>query len=87
MTSIAPLKILEISAGARSEGSISRLLTADLIQALESRYSATETKFRLSMRRGSRQTSRLTRTGPGSMSKPSPIPTNWFPSLRRPISW
>ena len=46
MTSIAPLKILEISAGARSEGSISRLLTADLIQALESRYSATETKRR-----------------------------------------
>ena len=46
MTNIAPLKILEISAGARSEGSISRLLTADLIQALESRYSATETKRR-----------------------------------------
>ena len=34
MSTQQPLKILEISAGARSEGSISRLLTADLIAAL-----------------------------------------------------
>lgn len=46
MTTQTPLKILEISAGARSEGSISRLLTADLIQALESRHGHTETKQR-----------------------------------------
>jgi len=38
MTKQQPLKILEISAGARSEGSISRQLTADLVAALESRY-------------------------------------------------
>jgi FMN-dependent NADH-azoreductase len=37
------LNILEVSAGARSEGSISRQLTADLVAALESRYSDTET--------------------------------------------
>lgn len=36
------LNILEVSAGARSEGSISRQLTADLVAALESRYSDTE---------------------------------------------
>lgn len=35
------LNILEISAGARSEGSISRMLTADLVDALDSRYGAT----------------------------------------------
>jgi len=38
-----PLRILEVSAGARSAGSISRQLTADLIAALETRYSDTET--------------------------------------------
>ena len=38
MSKQQPLKILEISAGARSEGSISRQLTADLVAALESRY-------------------------------------------------
>ena len=46
MTTQTSLKILEISAGARSEGSISRSLTADLIQALESRHRQTETKQR-----------------------------------------
>jgi FMN-dependent NADH-azoreductase len=39
MTTQQPLKVLEISAGARSEGSISRQLTADLVSALDSRYS------------------------------------------------
>jgi FMN-dependent NADH-azoreductase len=42
MTTQQPLKVLEISAGARSEGSISRQLTADLISALDSRYGDTE---------------------------------------------
>ena len=42
MTTQQPLKVLEISAGARSEGSISRQLTANLISALDSRYSDTE---------------------------------------------
>ena len=41
MTRQQPLKILEVSAGARSEGSISRLLTADLIAALDTRYGDT----------------------------------------------
>ena len=36
------IKVLEISAGARSEGSISRQLTADLVSALDGRYSHTE---------------------------------------------
>ncbi len=43
MTRQQPLKILEVSAGARSEGSISRQLTTDLIAALETRHSDTET--------------------------------------------
>ena len=42
MNTQQPLKVLEISAGARSEGSISRLLTADLISALDSRYGETQ---------------------------------------------
>ena len=42
MTTQQPLKILEISAGARSEGSISRQLTADLVAALKSRYVNTD---------------------------------------------
>ena len=42
MTTQQALKVLEISAGARSEGSISRQLTANLISALDSRYSDTE---------------------------------------------
>ena len=42
MSTQQPLKVLEISAGARSEGSISRLLTADLISALDSRYGETQ---------------------------------------------
>jgi len=46
MTTQQPLKILEISAGARSDGSISRLLTADLIAALESRHGNTQTTER-----------------------------------------
>lgn len=41
MTTQQPLNILEISAGARSEGSISRLLTADLVAALDTRYGDT----------------------------------------------
>ena len=36
------LKVLEVSAGARSEGSISRQLTADLVAALESRHGNVE---------------------------------------------
>lgn len=46
MTTQQPLKILEVSAGARSEGSVSRLLTADLVAALASRYGDTETTTR-----------------------------------------
>ena len=46
MTKQQPLKILEVSAGARSEGSISRQLTADLIAALETRDGNTETTRR-----------------------------------------
>jgi len=46
MTTPTSPKILEVSAGARSEGSISRLLTADLIQALHSRFDHPETKHR-----------------------------------------
>ncbi len=42
MTTQQTLKVLEISAGARSEGSISRQLTADLISALDSRHSNIE---------------------------------------------
>jgi FMN-dependent NADH-azoreductase len=42
MTTQQPLKVLEISAGARFEGSISRQLTANLISALDSRYGDTE---------------------------------------------
>jgi FMN-dependent NADH-azoreductase len=42
MNTQQPLNVLEISAGARSEGSISRLLTADLISALDSRYGETQ---------------------------------------------
>lgn len=42
MTTQQPLKILEISAGARSAGSISRQLTADLIAALDSRHDETD---------------------------------------------
>ena len=42
MNTQQPLNVLEISAGARSEGSISRLLTADLISALGSRYGETQ---------------------------------------------
>jgi FMN-dependent NADH-azoreductase len=42
MTTQQPLKVLEISAGARSEGSISRQLTGDLISALHDRYGDTE---------------------------------------------
>ena len=42
MNTQQPLNVLEISAGARSEGSISRLLTADLISALVSRYGETQ---------------------------------------------
>jgi len=41
MSTQRPLNILEVSAGARSEGSISRLLTADLIAALDTRYGDT----------------------------------------------
>lgn len=41
MTTQQPLNILEISAGARSEGSISRLLTADLVAALDTRHGDT----------------------------------------------
>jgi FMN-dependent NADH-azoreductase len=41
MNTKQPLNVLEISAGARSAGSISRLLTADLISALGSRYGET----------------------------------------------
>jgi len=42
MNTQQPLNVLEISAGARSEGSISRLLTADLISALGSRHGETQ---------------------------------------------
>ena len=42
MTTQQTLKVLEISAGARSEGSISRQLTGDLISALDGRYGDTE---------------------------------------------
>ncbi len=42
MTTQQALKVLEISAGARSEGSISRQLTGDLISALDGRYGDTE---------------------------------------------
>ena len=42
MNTQQPLNVLEISAGARSKGSISRLLTADLISALDSRYGETQ---------------------------------------------
>lgn len=42
MTTQQPLKVLEISAGARSEGSISRQLTANLVSALDNRHSDTE---------------------------------------------
>jgi len=42
MNTQQPLNVLEISAGARSEESISRLLTADLISALGSRYGETQ---------------------------------------------
>lgn len=42
MTTQRVLKVLEISAGARSEGSISRQLTADLISAIDSRHVDTE---------------------------------------------
>ena len=42
MNTQQPLKVLEISAGARSEGSISRQLTADLVSALDSRYGETQ---------------------------------------------
>jgi FMN-dependent NADH-azoreductase len=38
MTTQTPLKILEVQASARAEGSVSRNLTADLIGALEDRY-------------------------------------------------
>ena len=38
MTTQTPLKILEVQASARVEGSVSRDLTADLIAALEDRY-------------------------------------------------
>jgi len=38
MTTQTPLKILEVQASARAEGSVSRDLTADLIAALEDRY-------------------------------------------------
>jgi FMN-dependent NADH-azoreductase len=40
--STAPLRILEVSASGRSKGSVSRLLSADLIDALETRYGAIE---------------------------------------------
>lgn len=46
MTTQQPLRILEISAGARSEGSVSRMLTADLIAALESRHTDTRKTVR-----------------------------------------
>jgi FMN-dependent NADH-azoreductase len=46
MTAQQPLKILEISAGARYEGSISRVLTADLVAGLEARHGNTEVSRR-----------------------------------------
>lgn len=46
MTTQQPTKILEVSAGARSEGSISRQLTADLVAALETRYGTTHVSRR-----------------------------------------
>jgi FMN-dependent NADH-azoreductase len=38
----SPLRILEVSASGRSKGSVSRMLTADLIEALEARHGAIE---------------------------------------------
>lgn len=46
MTAKRPLKILEISASARYEGSISRDLTTDLINALEDRNGSADIKRR-----------------------------------------
>ena len=46
MTAKRPLKILEISASARYEGSISRDLTTDLINALEDRNGSVDIKRR-----------------------------------------
>jgi FMN-dependent NADH-azoreductase len=42
MTTATPLRILEVQASARSTGSISRDLTADLIAALEDRHGKVE---------------------------------------------
>jgi FMN-dependent NADH-azoreductase len=42
MTTQTPLKILEVQASARAEGSVSRNLTTDLIGALQDRYGKAE---------------------------------------------
>ena len=42
MTTQHALKVLEVNAGARSTGSISRQLTADLVSAIENRHGHTE---------------------------------------------
>lgn len=45
-TTIAPLRVLEVTASGRSKDSVSRMLSADLIGALETRHGDVETKRR-----------------------------------------
>ena len=46
MTTNTPLKVLDLSASAKQDGSISRLLAADLIAALDARYDEIDVRRR-----------------------------------------
>lgn len=46
MTSSTPLKVLDLSTSAKQDGSISRLLAADLIAALDARYDEIDVRRR-----------------------------------------
>jgi hypothetical protein len=75
MTTATPLRILEVQASARSTGSISRDLTADLIAALEDRHGKVEVTQRDLTRIGRIRTGRFCR---GRMTL--------LPNCRRPTS-
>ena len=80
------LAILEVAASGRNEGSVSRMLSADLVGALEARHGSVEVTRR-ALNRGlpfvdeaSTRISRRPTSAPRRSAPRSRSPTRWLPN-------